>query len=40
LEYQWGEIGMNIMVRRLSAAQFHVVFLTRAEMRPIVKEKQ
>src|SRR5439155_902063 len=24
LEYQWGEIGTNIMVRRLSAAQFHV----------------
>lgn len=40
LDYQWGEIGTNIMVRRLSQAQFHVVFLTSAEMRCIAKEKK
>lgn len=40
LDYQWGEIGTNIMVHRLSAAKFHVVFLTRTEMRSIAKEKK
>lgn len=40
LDYHWGEIGTNIMVRRLSQAQFHVVFLTSAEMRSIAREKK
>lgn len=40
LDYQWGNIETNIMVWRLSAAQFHVVFLTCAEMQSITREKR
>lgn len=40
LDYQWGDIETNIMVCRVAAVQFHVVFITRAELRTIAREKQ
>lgn len=32
LQNQWGDIETNIIVRRLSAKQFHCCFLTRDEL--------
>jgi hypothetical protein len=35
LENKWGSTDTNIMVRRLSAMKFHVVFMTKTELRNI-----